>query len=129
MSLNSIIRGGIAIANSVTKSLQGVVLHRSWMGTTGFGDVTYSEPVARRALIDQSEKPRFTQAGEMILTKAQLTILDPIPFINVAGRTNPIDSRDIFTLPDGTTGPVVATSGFIDAETNAPYMVEVTLGK
>jgi hypothetical protein len=129
MSLNAIIRNGIAIADNVTRDLQGVVMHQSWLGTSGSGDVTFSAAVSRRALIDESEKPRFSQAGQLILTKAQLTFLDPIAPQEAAGRVNPVDSRDIFTLPDGTTGPVVSTSGFIDAETNQPYMISVTLGK
>ncbi len=43
-------------------------------------------------------------------------------------RQNPIDPRDKIVLPDGTTGPIVDVSGFVDQSTNLPYFSDVSLG-
>jgi hypothetical protein len=139
MGFDTIIRNGIAIINRTTVSLQVPVVHKAWIGQTGFGETVFSQPVTRLAIVDQSAKPHFTPGGQMILTKATITFLAPIPPQTEDGtapdgtpsdRVEPIDSRDVFILPDGTTGPVVDVSGgLIDAGTNAPYFSKVTLGK
>jgi len=39
-----------------------------------------------------------------------------------------IDDHDVIVLPDGTTGPILDMSGFIDAGTGHPIATEVFLG-
>lgn len=144
MSLNQIIRDAVAVADSITKDLQGTVMHSAWIGQDGFGKPNYGARVSglditgafntadvavpRQAIIEQKQRIRDVQ-GRNVLTFVHLTFVGPIP-INGMGteRKEAVDPRDIFVLPDGTTGPVVDVSGVLDSETNLMYAVEVWLG-
>jgi len=145
MSLNSIIRNAVATADAITKDLQGDVLHSAWIGQDGFGkpiygrrvsglDITSSNPLAadvgatREAVIEQKQRIRDVQ-GRNVLTFVHLIFVGPIP-VNGMGteRKEAVDPRDVFVLPDGTTGPVVDVAGVVDSETNLMYAVEVWLG-
>ena len=132
MGFADIIRAGVATANALTKDLQAVVTHQAWIGQTGGGTDSFAAPVSRRALVDKTRKPMYTSAGKLIMTLATLTILDPVPDTTPnAGqqRVNPVDPRDIFTLDDGTTGPIVKANGFEDAGVApAPFLNEIVLG-
>jgi hypothetical protein len=144
MSLNSIIRSGVAIADAITKDLQGTVMHSAWISQSAFGKPTYGRRVSglditgsfdtpdvavgREAVIEQKQRIRDVQ-GRNVLTFVHLTFVGPIP-VNGMGteRKEAVDTRDVFVLPDGTTGPVVDVVGVVDSETNLMYAVEVWLG-
>jgi hypothetical protein len=75
---------------------------------------------------------RYTRSGTIVVPMANLIFLD-LPMLKTtpnAGQTRqqPIDMRDIITLPNGDSAPVVDMSGFGDPATNAPYAPTVTLG-
>jgi hypothetical protein len=133
VSLVDVIAGAVQIANQVTTDLQDrTVMHSAWIGDDAYGTSAYASPVARKALVDLSTAPRYSKQGESIETKATLTFLDVIPPTQAnagAIRANPIDPRDIITLPDGTTGPIIRIGGFVNADTHLPFVCEVTLGK
>src|SRR6266699_3335497 len=133
MGLADTIRTGVATANNVTATLQVTVLHKPWIGEDGYGkDVFVTTALARKALVSQDRKPLYTATGKLIMTTAYLAFLKPIPptMPNTGQvRTNPVDPRDIFILPDGTTGPIVKSSGFLDAGTGKPFLNEVWLGE
>ena len=131
MGLADIVRSGVAIAAAITRDLQAEVTHAAWIGQTGAGDDDFDPPVTRRALVDRTRKPYFTKAGVLVSIVATVTFLDPIADTTpLAGqqRVNPIDPRDVITLDDGVTAPIVKTGGFEDAGTEQPFVNEVALG-
>jgi len=67
--------------------------------------------------------------GQVITTKARLSFLAPIEPIAAEGRQNPIDPRDILTLPSGLTGQIIleVPGVLLNPETNAPYVRTVWL--
>jgi hypothetical protein len=144
MSLNSIIRTAVSTVNSVTASLQGTVLHSAWIGQDAMGAAVYGRrlngldiygsynatgvAIGRQAVIEQKQRIREIQ-GRTVLTFAHLVFVGPIePNTMSALRKEPVDPRDIFVLPDGTTGPVVDVVGVMDSDTSNLYVVEVWLG-
>lgn len=131
MALVDVIRSGVALASKVTDSLKGPVVHKAWIGQDGQGAPLYASPVTRRALIDLTKRNRTTPSGQLVMTFATLTFLDAIadttPNSNQV-RENPIDPRDILTLPDGGTAPIVQAGGFNDSASSRPFLQEVVLG-
>lgn len=145
MSLNSIIRSGVRIADTITKSLQGTVMHSAWIGQDGFGRPIYGNTVSgleirsdnpatadvavgRQCVVELKQRIREIQ-GRNVMTHAHLTFVGPIPINGMTTeRKEAVDPRDVFVLPDGTSGPVVDVEGVLDSETNLMYAVEVWLG-
>lgn len=131
MALVDVVRAGVAIANTITKSFQAVVTHQPWIGQSGSGVDIFAAAIPRRALVDRSRKAVNTSSGSLVMSVASLTFLDPVENTTAnAGqqRTNPIDPRDIITLDDGVTAPIVKAGGFEDAGNLGQFVVEVTLG-
>ena len=128
MSLLTVIQKSIAVADKITQPLQATVEHTAWVSADSYGSSVYAAAVERKALIDQRQQRRRTTSGEVISVASRLTFLKPIEEHGADGRTEPIDRRDVFTLPDGTTGPVVDVEGFTDAETGHPLVTDVWLG-
>jgi hypothetical protein len=127
VSLRTIVKKAVSIADSVTKSLQGVVIHAPWIGQDGDGTARYGPSHRYKAIIDLKEIQRHTPSGQLVLTTASILFLQPLPPNGAAGRTEPIDPRDKLVLPDGTTGPIVIAAGFVDAGTGHPFFGEVWL--
>lgn len=131
MGLADIVRSGIAVANTLTETLQATVTHEAWIGnkTDGYAGPRYAEGIARAALVDQTRKLRRLSNGEEVVQQASITFLTPIAANGATNRREPVDPRDRFTLPDGKTGPILdVIGGLVDPSTNAPYMLEVILG-
>lgn len=133
MSLTDVIASGVAIANQLTSDLQDkTVTIQFWTGQSGSGDSSYTLPKKFPALVDLSSKPIFTTGGTLLETKAYVAFLEPLPVTTAkAGqiRRQPLDERDIITLPDKTSGPIIKIGGFVNADTHRPYMSEVWLGR
>lgn len=127
MSLATLVRSGVKIANRTTASLQVTVQHRPWISQNGLGTDLYGSTVRRKAIVSQREDS-IEDRGEIIRTIAYVLLLKPVTPNGATGRIEPVDKRDLFVLPDGTTGPIVKISGFIDAGTNGPYLHEIWLG-
>jgi hypothetical protein len=126
---DSLIRSGVALADSLTGSLQSTVTHEAWIGQDAYGSPSYAAPVARAALVEQRvAQARVQPSGEMVSTTAKVTFLRPIAPNGAAGRKEPVDTRDRITLQDGATGPLVNISNFIDKTTGRGYLTEVWLG-
>jgi hypothetical protein len=128
VSLADIIRGAVAQAAVLTAALRVEVGHIAWTGQDAFGTASYAAPVARLALVDQTQQTRTSSSGETVLTSASLVFLEPIEANGAPGRQEPVDPRDQFVLPDGTTAEVVGTDGLVDPATGAPYQQTVWLG-
>lgn len=135
----SIIRAGVAIADSLTLGVQNYVTHEAWIGGSEGGDV-YADPIQVRCVVDRSNKQTmrgisilfigatltFTTSPEHTLTSGGVAVdtsqITPL-------RTGPIDARDRITLPDGWTAQVVdIPEGVIDPGTGRGFAPVVMLG-
>ena len=128
MSFADIVRSGVATARELSDSLLVDVQHQAWIGLTSFGAPNYAAAVTRRALVEMKQRQVKMPNGEVAVSRAQVTFIEPLPANGAANRREPIDLRDNITLPDGTSGPILDVSGLFDPETNAPYMLQVFLG-
>jgi hypothetical protein len=133
MGLSDILAAGIAIADGVTKDVQGSITWEAWTGQNWKGEDTYADPVTLRAIIDQTRKRKFNGDGQLITVVASLTILEtvtPNGTVTVPPRQEPIDTRDKITLPDGTTGPILEGPGAVYNPVAArPFLNEIYLGE
>jgi hypothetical protein len=128
MGLANTIRKGVAIANSATKDLQVEIIFYAWIGSDADGKPKYDTPIGILALVEEKQHNRRLGVGQEIFPKASLTILSPLTANGALGRHEPIDPRDKFILPNGSTGPILDVKGMIDPKTKLPYLHEVTLG-
>jgi hypothetical protein len=117
MSLMSVVRSACLVADRVTKSLQPTVIHEAVAGIDGSGAITFAAPVPRAALVDYTQKIISSSNGQMIVSRARITLLTPVA----------VTLQDQFTLPDGTTGPILDLSGVIDAATGTLIVEEIAL--
>lgn len=126
MSLLTVLRSGVAIADKVTKPLQATVSYQRELMAGGYGP-TYAAAVDLHAIVDFRGVTVRTRGGELTATRATVTLLD-IAEVVAATAGAGIGNNDIFTLPDGDTGPILDLSGFIDAGTGNPIATTVLLG-
>ena len=119
MGLLDIVRSGVAVANSVTADLQPVVSHEAYLHSDGAGKRIYAAAVSRPAIVVKKLKLVRSTSGELVMSTAQVIFLDPVV---------EVDTFDRITLPDGTTGPIFGTGGFVDRETGGLILTEVYLG-
>lgn len=128
------VRNGVATINRVTKSAQADVVHKAWIGQDNYGEPNYadqslgSDGGPLKAVVELKQSLRALPNGTTVLTKARVTFTEPVPVNGTAGRTEPIDPRDLIVLPNGITGSIVDIVGTVDPETSEPYTVEVWLG-
>lgn len=128
MSLASIIRSGIAIADKTVISLQDTITIAPWIGIGIYGEPKYGAPISMKAIIEEKEVLRRLSNGQEIIQKAQVTIPRSIANTTAEGRRNPIDPRDKIVFSSGFTGPILNVEGIIDPSTHNPYMLVVILG-
>lgn len=130
MSLATVLKKGIATARKVTLSLHVTVTHHAWVGQTFDGSPSYVD-VNRLALVERKQRLVKTMDGTEAMSTAYVGIIEEVaPTTPNVGftRTNPVDVNDTFTLPDGTTAPVLAVDGFFDGGTGVPFYTQVWLG-
>lgn len=127
MNLLNVVRKGVATADKVTKSLQALVTFEQYLSDDGFGTAIYAYPRKLRAIVDWKQKQVRTAEGELTVTRATVTLLNIAEVVAATGGDG-IDDKDRFTLPDGTTGPILDMGGFIDAGTGHPVATEVFIG-
>lgn len=129
MGLDSIVRNAVATANRVTGALQATVQHAAWTGEDGYSKPIYATAVARPAIVEMRQRQRRMPDGREVLQMAVVTFVGPIAPNGAAQRREPVDPRDLITLPSGYTAPILDVVGVVDAGTDAPYMLEVVLGQ
>lgn len=127
MSLLDTFRLGVRIADKVTKPVQPEVTFEKYTGSDGYGTKLYASAVPLKAIVDWKQKQVRTQEGILSVSRASVTFLD-IDKLKSATNNEGVDDNDRITLPDGTTGPILDMSGFIDAGTGIPLATEVFLG-
>jgi|WetSurSiteA1Bulk_404760.scaffolds.fasta_scaffold132009_1 hypothetical protein len=130
MSLDSLIRSAVAIADSVTKSLQDqTVTITPWIGIgTTYAEPLYGAAVSVPAIVEEKERLVSLSNGEVIRQKAVVTIPRVLTVNGATGRQEPVDSRDKVVLPSGYTGPILDIGGVIDPTTHRSYMTQIILG-
>jgi hypothetical protein len=131
MGLGSVIRNAVANVDAITggeDGLQVSITHRAWTARDKYNKPTYASAVTRKAVMKSLQRMIRTTGGQEVLARASLTFLTPITANGAEGRREPVDPRDLITLPDGTTGPILDVTGTVDPETDAPYALKVILG-
>lgn len=132
MSLLDTLRAGVAIANSVTKPLQATVQFRHYVSSDESGARVYNPPEGSPAtellaIVDWKQKQLRTSEGILSVSRASVMFLDVNALSDATGGEG-VNDLDMIVLPDGTTGPILDMSGFIDAGTGEPLATEVWLG-
>jgi hypothetical protein len=125
---SDIIRNGIAIANSLTGTLQVTVKHSAWVSVDVYGKPVYAVAIERQAIVDFKQRLMRSFAGAEVLQTASVMFLEPIDSNGAEGRREPIDPRDKIVLPNGHTGVIIDVKGFVDVSTDHPFYYEVALG-
>lgn len=129
MAFDDLIRTGVALADSLTGSIQAAVMHSAWVGQDALGDDSYAAAVSRPAIVERMIRERQASDGRTIRATAEITFLRPIAPQGTAGRIEPIDSRDKLVLPDGFTDPVADVKALLDPDTGRGYYAIVYLGR
>lgn len=130
MGLDDLVRNGVATANRLTRDLQPTVRWEAWVADDDTGKPTYASAKGIKAIVERRARLRRRSDGQEILSQHTLLVLEVVKPNGAAGRQEPFDTRDRFTLPDGSTGPVVEIVGMTDAgsATGARYFSEILLG-
>ena len=126
MSLLDALRAGVKVADQVTKPLQVVVTYAREIGQDSYGPI-FATPVPLHAIVDYRAAMVRTKSGELTATRATITLLDIAEVVAATGGAG-IGNNDVFTLPDGDSGPTLDLSGFIDAGTGHPIATTVMQG-
>ena len=128
MGLDAVLRNGVKTINNVTKSAQtAITLHR-WVSQSYDGTNAYAAPLSLRAIVEYKSEERQSFSGQLYVARTYLVILDPLPALGAPDRAEPLDARDLITLPSMKTGPIIETYGVIDSGTGLPYAHEIWMG-
>jgi hypothetical protein len=128
MGLSDVVRSAMKVANKVTKDLQPQITIQRWIGGGGYEGEQYASPIQVDAVVNVRLQDHHTASGQVVSTRAHVMILQPLPAEGSEGRIEPIDRRDIITLPDGSSGPIVEVGGFTDRKTGMPFYHEIWIG-
>lgn len=132
-----ILREAVAIVQAETESLQGAIVLERWLGENEFGTPTYDEPMELTAVVEKKTKDLKGGSGSQqeTLATTYVGIFVPLEAVDPSKMTDPqfvrqgpVDPNDRITLPDGTTGPILNISGFVDKVTSQPLYHEIWLG-
>jgi hypothetical protein len=126
--LADILRNAVATIKTVTTDLQADITLERWEGQDVYGAPDYDDPENLKAIVDIREQQKRTETGQLVMLRALVILLQPLAANGAANRAEPIDPRDKITLPDGSTGPIVGSAGFIDPGTDKPYFHEIWIG-
>ena len=114
-----IIRNGIALADSLTTTLQSEITHYAWETQSSFRGAGLAAGVQRKAIVEKKQRMLRMENGKEVL--AQTYIFFPRPVA--------MSPKDKIVLADGSTGPILnGPNGVIDADSDNPYYREVWLG-
>jgi hypothetical protein len=134
MGYGSLVRNvGLPLAKSLLGGQDGLmddVTIQFWIQDTDvYGTGEWSQPVAFQAVVERIQKMVKKSDGQEAMAASYIAFLEEIPPRGTGGdRKEPLDPRDIITLSDGTTGPILTMTGLMDQATSAMYLIEVFLG-
>jgi hypothetical protein len=126
MSLLDALRAGIKVADQITKPLQATVSYVRQTGNDAYGP-TFAAAVSLHAIVDYKAAQVRTREGVLTVSRATITLLNIAEVVTATGGAG-IGNNDVFTLPDGDTGPTLDIGGFVDAGTGHPIATTVMLG-
>lgn len=127
MGLRDLIANGVALADKLTADIQPTVIHRRWAGVNGFNEPNYDDAAPYPAIVEIKERMVRTATGEEKLSSHVVTILREPAAQGHPERNEPIDTRDMFLLSDGTKGVILTVTGFQDPKTTKSYFYQVYL--
>lgn len=115
----TLLSSAVALANNVTQKLglQADVTHYPFLSEDGEGKRNFSSAVPRKAIVNRKQKMVRTSDGQLVMCQAYLAFLDPTV----------VTLLDKIVLPDGFTGPILATEGFVDGS-DGVILSEIYLG-
>lgn len=132
MGLADIVAGAVTIARTVTLDLHTTITLAQWIGEDQFGKGIYATALSLRAIVEDKNKQLKTGEGQDAVSKTYIAVLEPIDAATANSgftRKNPVDERDIVTLPDGSTGPILDIDGLINGATGVPFYSQIYLGR
>lgn len=132
MGLADIVASAVSIARTVTLDLQPTITLQQWTGEDSFGKKTYATAQSLRAIVEEKQKSFKTDQGQDAVSKTYIAVLEPIDAATASAgytRKNPVDERDLITLPDGTTGPILDVDGLVNGATGVPFYSQIYLGR
>src|SRR5262245_10370875 len=127
MCLAEAISSAVCAANAYTQSVQTEVQISPWIG----GPLTFGGPdqfgaaVTALAFVKEGLEHTRRSDGTIIMVRARVAFWDPdaIPPNGADGRAEPIDPRDILTLPSGLSGHMRELAGILtNPETGQPFV-------
>lgn len=128
MSLLDVLRGGIKTADNITKPLQSDVSYSKAVADPGgYGLFTFPSTVTLKAIVDGRQRQVRTVEGILSVSRATVIFLDVDALSTATGGAG-VSDNDKIVLPDGTTGPILATDGYTDPGTGKPVVTRVFLG-
>jgi hypothetical protein len=128
MSLLTVLRSGVRIADKVTRPLQCTVGFERCTGLDDQGARAYAEGIiSLRAIVDSKVQQVRNAQGILDASRATITLLDVVALDAATGNRG-VMTEDRFTLQDGTTGPVLNVGGFADAGTGRQVTTQVYIG-
>ncbi len=134
MGFGSIVRGAMPILDGLLGGQDGVyddVTIQYWIRDTDeYGTSEYSSAVPVQAVVVRKMEMVKKGDGQMAMSATYLFFpgTQLVPRGTGNGRNEPLDERDIITLSDGTTGPILNDLGLMDQQKMAPFYFEVYLG-
>ncbi len=117
------------------------VTYEPWISRSSSGLPVYGASSTLKVILEEGLGHIVGEGDAVISVRAKLTILEPLTAYETGkswytssdhGREEPLDLRDRFTLPDGSTGPIVKRKGIVLGGTTSPQdqpMMEVWLGR
>lgn len=130
MSLQSIVKNAVKTIDKIVKPLEAIVSFEKCTSTDVKGKRHYDNGVIPlRASVDWKQRQLRTLDGTLSVSRASVMFLD-FKALMTATENEGVDDKDRITLPDGTTGPILDMSGYIDPGNTAgnPFATEVFLG-
>lgn len=124
MGLDTLVESAVAIANTVTESLQVggkklTLKHAAWLGTfDANGKPKRKAAVPVQALFEKKQRLVRIEAGSQVLSRSRLTFLSPIT----------ITEYDELTHLGKPVGPILEIESLINPTTDKPYYAMVWLG-
>lgn len=127
MSLLTVIRSAVKIADAVTKPLQAVVSYERYTGQDMYGTKQYAGVKSLRVIVDAKQRPVRSVSGEMVIARLTITFLDAAA-LAIASNNDGVLIMDRITLANGSTGPILNVGGLVDAGTWLPFATEAYIG-
>jgi hypothetical protein len=128
VGFRDIVRNGLKTVDKVTSDLHSTILHEAWISNDTYGKPQYALPVRVKGILEVEQRLRRLDSGQEVLQHAVITFPRPLKVNGATGRREPIDPRDVLTLPSGYSGPILFVGGVVDPSTGRPYGLEVILG-